>query len=247
MQKYLIIIITILCFYSCKQSTNAKKVEVIKEVPQVIIPKQEVKEIGIPKEIDTLYYSKAAILNFKDDDFVRLNKLDSTFSYDMRYATSNNFLKQKVYDCEDCLVRYSTAKQLIIVNNEFKKLGYSIQFFDCYRPLDIQKRMWEIFPDKRYVANPAIGSNHNRGAAVDITLIDSLQNKLNMGTDFDFFGKKAHHAFLELPEGVLENRRMLKEIMEKNEFMSITSEWWHYNLKVSKKYDVSNFKVKCND
>lgn len=245
MHKYLIIIIIVLCFISCKQSIDAKEIIAIKKTSNVTILEQEILEVSKP--IDTFYYSKSTILNFKEDDFVRLNKLDSTFSYDMRYATSNNFLKQKVYDCEDCLVRYSTAKQLIVVNNEFKKLGYSIQFFDCYRPLDIQKRMWEIYPDNRYVADPVKGSNHNRGAAVDITLIDSLKFKLDMGTDFDFFGKKAHHLFQDLPDDVLENRRLLKEIMEQNGFMSITSEWWHYNLKVSKKYDVSNFKVKCNN
>ena len=105
--------------------------------------------------------------------------------------------------------------------------------------------MWEIYPDKRYVADPSKGSNHNRGAAVDITLVDSLQQKLNMGTDFDFFGRKAHHAFQDLPKDVLKNRMLLKETMEKNGFMSITSEWWHYNLKVTKRYEVSNFTVKC--
>ena len=247
MQKYFTIFIIALCFASCKQAIDTKEIEVVKKKPIIVIQNHKGQELGMPKKEDTFYYTNAAIFKFKDDDFVRLDKLDSTFLYDMRYATPNNFLKQKVYDCEDCLVRYSTAKQLIVVNNKFKKLGYRIQFFDCYRPLDIQKRMWEIYPDNRYVADPAKGSNHNRGAAVDITLVDSMQNKLKMGTDFDFFGRRAHHAFQELPEDVLENRKLLKETMEENGFMGITSEWWHYNLKVSRRYGVSNFKVKCNN
>ena len=154
-------------------------------------------------------------------------------------------MKEKVYDCDDCLVRFKTAKQLIKANDSFKKLGYKIKFFDCYRPLAIQKKMWKIYPDKRYVANPVKGSNHNRGSAVDITLVDSLGVELDMGTMFDFFGRKAHHGYQNLPQEVLDNRKLLKSVMEANEFWSITSEWWHYNLTKSYQYKVSDFKTEC--
>ena len=77
-----------------------------------------------------------------DSTFVSLRVIDSTFIYDLKYATLDNFLKEKVYDCDDCLLRYATIKKLLKAHNEFKKLGYKIKFFDCYRPLSIQRKMW---------------------------------------------------------------------------------------------------------
>ena len=179
------------------------------------------------------------------DQFVKLADLDSTFHYDMRYATSNNFLKEKVYECDDCVIREKVAKSLIEANNYFKTLGYRIKFFDCYRPLDVQKKMWEVMPNSTYVANPKYGSIHNRGGAVDITLVTEDGRELDMGTDFDHFGEEAHHAYENLPARTLENRKLLKEGMIEYGFASIRSEWWHYNYGSAKKYEVSNFQVKC--
>ena len=192
-------------------------------------------------------YSEFELSEFKNSSFVKLNRVDSTFLFDMKYATSNNFLKEKVYDCDDCLLRLETAMQLVKANDSFKKLGLKIKLYDCYRPLEVQKKMWKIYPDKRYVANPKKGSNHNRGSAIDITLVDVKGKELPMGTAFDFFGKKAHHSYKKLPKNVLENRKILKDLMEFNGFESITSEWWHYNLLKSYKYEISDFKTKCDN
>lgn len=180
------------------------------------------------------------------DEFVKLAALDSTFQYDMRYATSNNFLKEKVYECDDCLIRKEVALSLINANNYFKSIGYQIKFFDCYRPLDVQKKMWEVLPNPTYVANPAYGSIHNRGGAVDITLVKLTGEELDMGTGFDHFGKEAHHAYEDLSAEVLANRKLLKDGMSKSGFTPIRSEWWHYNFGTAKKYDVSNFQVECD-
>ncbi len=191
-------------------------------------------------------YSIKEVSSFKDSTFVDLKKLDTSFVYEMKYATKDNFLKDKLYECDNCLLRYKTARKIIKANNSFKKLGLKIKFFDCYRPLTIQKKMWEIYPDARYVANPKKGSNHNRGSAVDITLINvSTGKELEMGTPFDYFGNKAHHAYINLPKTVLENRKLLKSTMESNSFKSITSEWWHYNLINSYRFKVSDFKTEC--
>lgn len=204
----------------------------------------------IQLEKDSPVIEKTPKLNLdelNDSAFVSLRVIDSTFIYDLKYATLDNFLKEKVYDCDDCLLRYATIKKLLKAHNEFKKLGYKIKFFDCYRPLSIQKKMWKIYPDKRYVADPKKGSNHNRGTAVDITLVDSLGVDLEMGTDFDHFGNKAHHAYPYLSKKTLENRKLLKSVMESHGFWSITSEWWHYNLNASYKYKVSDFITECAD
>lgn len=181
-----------------------------------------------------------------DTTFVNVKKYSSDFVLDMRYATTNNFMKTQVYDCGECYLRYKTVKALISANNEFLKLGYKIKLFDCYRPTDVQKIMFNIVPNPTYVADPKKGSIHNRGCAVDLTLVDKEGNELDMGTTFDFFGVEAAHAYQNLPKNVLENRFLLKSVLQKNGFNAIKSEWWHYNLKQEKLDNLSNFKWKCD-
>jgi len=191
----------------------------------------------------------SALLSFvvwgQQSDFVRLKDLSSDFVYELKYATPDNFLKQAVYDCGECYLRKSTAEALVKANEAFKQLGYRIKLFDCYRPLSVQKKMWKILPGTHYVANPAKGSKHNRGAAVDLTLVDAQGKELNMGTPFDFFGKEAHHTYTEHSKEVLENRKLLKETLNKYNFKSIYSEWWHYEYRPEMQSKVENFEWQC--
>ena len=182
----------------------------------------------------------------QQSDFVRLKDLSPDFVYELKYATPDNFLKQAVYDCGECYLRKSTAEALVKANEAFKQLGYRIKLFDCYRPLSVQKKMWKILPGTHYVANPAKGSKHNRGAAVDLTLVDAQGKELNMGTPFDFFGKEAHHTYTEHSKEVLENRKLLKETLNKYNFKSIYSEWWHYEYRPEMQSKVENFDWQCN-
>jgi D-alanyl-D-alanine dipeptidase len=181
-----------------------------------------------------------------ENSFVNLKNYSNDFVFDMKYATDDNFLKVKVYPCAECFLRVKTIKSLVAANKTFIEKGYKIKLFDCYRPLAIQKKMWKIVPDANFVANPKKGSIHNRGGAVDITLVDSLGVELNMGTKFDFFGIEASHNYSDLSEEILNNRKLLKEIMLLNNFQSFDSEWWHYNLDGSKKDKVKNLKWRCN-
>lgn len=191
----------------------------------------------------------SALLSFmvwgQQSDFVRLKDLSPDFVYELKYATPDNFLKQAVYDCGECYLRKSTAEALVKANEAFKQLGYRIKLFDCYRPLSVQKKMWKILPGTHYVANPAKGSKHNRGAAVDLTLVDAQGKELNMGTPFDFFGKEAHHTYTEHSKEVLENRKLLKETLDKYNFKSIYSEWWHYEYRPEMQSKVENFEWQC--
>lgn len=191
----------------------------------------------------------SALLSFmvwgQQSDFVRLKDLSPDFVYELKYATPDNFLKQAVYDCGECYLRKSTAEALVKANEAFKQLGYRIKLFDCYRPLSVQKKMWKILPGTHYVANPAKGSKHNRGAAVDLTLVDAQGKELNMGTPFDFFGKEAHHTYTEHSKEVLENRKLLKETLDKFNFKSIYSEWWHYEYRPEMQSKVENFEWQC--
>ncbi|WP_395065717.1 M15 family metallopeptidase [Flavobacterium sp.] len=181
-----------------------------------------------------------------DTTFVKLKDFSGDFIFDMKYATEDNFLKKKVYDCDDCYLRLKTIKSLMDANAEFQLKGYRIKLFDCYRPLDIQKKMWEIVSNADYVADPKKGSIHNRGGAVDITLVDKDGKELEMGTTFDFFGPEASHNYQNFSNKIKENRVYLKEVMLKHNFKSFDSEWWHYNLSESYKDKLSNFKWKCD-
>lgn len=187
---------------------------------------------------------KQSVVN--DTTFVNIKDYSSDFVYDMKYATSDNFLKAKVYDCAECFLRLKTVKAIINANAVFMKKGYKIKFYDCYRPLDIQKKMWEIVPNPVYVADPRKGSIHNRGGAVDITLVDKNGKELNMGTSFDHFGIEASHNYAQLSKAVKANRKLLKKVMIQNGFNSFDSEWWHYNLKSALTDKVSNVKWKCD-
>ena len=202
--------------------------------------------LSCKSQITAIETSKEIPSSIADTTFVNLKDYSSDFVYDMKYATDDNFLKAKVYDCAECYLRLKTVKALILANQKFIKKGYRIKLFDCYRPLDIQKKMWAIVPNPEYVANPAKGSIHNRGGAVDITLVDSNGKELDMGTKFDFFGAEASHNYADVSEEVKENRQLLKRIMLKKNFISFDSEWWHYNLKSALTDKVSNEKWKCN-
>jgi D-alanyl-D-alanine dipeptidase len=177
--------------------------------------------------------------------FVNLRNYSNDFVYDMKYATSDNFLKEKVYPCDECFLRVKTVRALLKANTSFLDKGFKIKLYDCYRPISIQKKMFHLVPDANYVANPKKGSIHNRGGAVDISLVDSNGNELDMGTKFDFFGKEASHNYTDFSAQILANRKFLKTIMLEHNFNSFDSEWWHYNLKGSSKDEVSNLKWKC--
>jgi D-alanyl-D-alanine dipeptidase len=185
------------------------------------------------------------ITSISDTTFVNLKDYSQDFAYDMKYATTDNFLKAKVYDCAECFLRLKTVNALVEVNKKFMEKGYRIKIFDCYRPLDIQKKMWKIVSNPEYVANPAKGSIHNRGGAVDITLVSSNGKELDMGTSFDFFGIEASHNYPNVSEEVKQNRLVLKTIMTTSGFNSFDSEWWHYNLKLALDDKVSNAKWDC--
>lgn len=199
---------------------------------------------GIAQHSDDFATVKESSVN--DTTFVNLKQFSTSFVYDMKYATQDNFLKAKVYDCAECLIRLKTVKALVKANEVFIKKGYQIKIFDCYRPLDIQNKMWQIVSNPKYVADPKKGSIHNRGGAVDISLVKLDGSNVDMGTAFDFFGIEASHNYKKLPKEVIDNRELLRKVMVANGFNSFESEWWHYNLKNALKDPVSNAKWDCN-
>ncbi len=159
---------------------------------------------------------------------------------DMRYATTNNFLKQAVYAKSRCLLREPVARAVQRAQNSLKEKGYGLKLYDCYRPLSVQKEMWKIFPDGRYVANPATGSRHNRGAAVDLTLVDAQGNPLEMPSEFDDFSDRAHRDSPTMTAIARKHVQILTEALEAQGLTTITSEWWHYDGPNWNRYGILN-------
>ncbi len=181
-----------------------------------------------------------------DTTFVKLSAYSSAFVYDLKYATTDNFLGEKVYNCGECYLRYKTVKALLVAQEKIKSKGYKFKLFDCYRPLSVQQKMWALVSDPAYVADPAKGSLHNRGGAVDLTLVDKNGNELDFGTTFDFFGEQASHSYLELDKEVIKNRTFLRKVMTENGFTIFPSEWWHYNIEDGQELPIANFSWPCN-
>lgn len=169
---------------------------------------------------------------------VELNAIDKTFYYDLRYATKNNFTKTVLYHNAKVLLNINTAHKLIKANNYLKKFGYHIKIYDAYRPHSVQVYMWHIYPNKNYLANPKIGSNHNKGAAVDITLVDNSGKELSMPSTFDEFSNRAHIDYEGAPKDALAHRELLAKAMVLNGFRRISKEWWHFDDIDYKKYPI---------
>jgi D-alanyl-D-alanine dipeptidase len=169
-----------------------------------------------------------------------LKKYIPDVNIDLRYSTRNNFTGQQLYPyITDTYMRLPAAAALARVQKELSKQNLGLMIFDAYRPYHVTVRMWELIRDERYVADPAKGSGHNRGIAVDLTIIDLLTKQpLNMGTGYDNFSDTAHHSFTNLPARVLKNRKLLKSIMEKYGFEPLKTEWWHYSFISEGKFHV---------
>jgi zinc D-Ala-D-Ala dipeptidase len=158
---------------------------------------------------------------------------------DIRYATEDNFMNQRLYPLAAAWLRAPAAEALAAVEQELAEQGIGLRIFDAYRPYSVTKIMWERIRDPDYVADPARGSRHNRGAAVDLTLIDlETGEELEMPTGYDDFTERAHHDFGDLGEEVKENRRILRETMERHGFVALSSEWWHYDFRGWEQFDL---------
>ena len=164
-------------------------------------------------------------------NLVELNKVIPDIVLDIRYATKNNFVGEVLYPSARCFLAKKPALALKRVQADLKERGYRLKVFDGYRPLSVQKRMWEILPDNRYVANPATGSNHNRAYSVDVSLLDLDGTELEMPSAFDDFSERAHMDYMDCPAEAIRHRQILHETMQRYGFSGIDSEWWHFNYK----------------
>lgn len=183
-------------------------------------------------------YNKSVSAN-PDKQLVELKKFIPGIRLDIRYATKNNFAKQAVYAQARAFARLPVAKSLKSVQAELKKQGLGLKIFDGYRPYSVTVKFFEIASDKNFVANPKDGSRHNRGCAIDLTLIDLKTGKdLNMPTPYDSFAAAASPNYKNLSADVIRNRDLLIGVMERNGFRVLDNEWWHFDFKGWKNFEL---------
>jgi len=187
------------------------------------------------KQIGT---DQSAPLSGADEPLVELKRYDPRIKLDLRYATSNNFLGRPVYADARCFVRLAVAARLKAVQDELEKRGIGLVVFDGYRPLAVQRAMWQIMPNPDYVADPARGSRHNRGAAVDVALVHRDGRPLPMPTEFDDFTPAAHRDAEVKDPAARANRDLLIRVMQANGFTGLSTEWWHFDIENWRDYPI---------
>jgi len=182
---------------------------------------------------------------FLKPDLVELVKLDLTIKLDIRYATTNNFLGTPVYTQARAFLQRPAAEALLRAHHELQAQGYGLIIHDGYRPWYVTKIFWDATPDdnKIFVANPAEGSQHNRGCAVDLSLYDLKTGKeVKMPSGYDEMSDRAFADYAGGTPGERARRALLRQAMEKQGFTVYPQEWWHFDYKDWKQYPILNVK-----
>ncbi len=189
--------------------------------------------------VNTLSDYKKSVEADKDNLLVNLETYVPRIVLDIRYADTNNFTHKKIYTEPKAYVRMPVAEALLEIQNKLNNEGLGLKIFDAYRPYAATLYFYEVYPDTNFVAAPWKGSVHNKGCAVDLTLIDIVTGKeLPMPTPFDDFTEKASLKYNDLPADILANREKLIKVMTEAGFDSYEHEWWHYNFKERAKYGI---------
>ena len=179
--------------------------------------------------------------SFRQDNLVELVKLDSSIKLDIRYASTNNFMKRKMYSQARAFLQRPAAEALVRVNATLRARGFGLLVFDGYRPWSVTKKFWDETPPKKriYVANPMKGSKHNRGCAVDLSLYDlKTGREVEMPSVYDDFSKKAAARYGGGTETQRRARWILRKAMESENFIVNTDEWWHFDFHDWREYRI---------
>lgn len=176
-------------------------------------------------------------------DLVELRSLDSTIRYDIRYATADNFMGTPFYDTALAFLQRPAAEAVVRAHRRLAARGLGLLIHDAYRPWYVTRMFWDATPDslRRFVADPAQGSRHNRGAAVDLTLYDLATGRpVSMPSTYDEFTERAYPDY---PGGTDEQRRrrdLLRNTLEREGFTVYQYEWWHFDFRGWERYPVMN-------
>tara|TARA_Y100000815_G_scaffold262652_1_gene276311 strand:- start:1044 stop:1685 length:642 start_codon:yes stop_codon:yes gene_type:complete len=181
------------------------------------------------------------VLAEEASQLVELTKVDPTLRLDIRYASDRNFMGFPLYSEPRAFLQKEAAQALKKVNEELHQQGLGLLILDAYRPWSVTKLMWDKTPPAKrdYVADPQKGSRHNRGAAVDLTIVDLTTGKpVAMPSNYDDFSQKAHHSYQGSSAQARANRAKLKTLMEKHGFEALSNEWWHYDFQGWENYPI---------
>ena len=160
-------------------------------------------------------------------------------AFDIRYATANNFMKRQLYPRPAAYLRVRAAVALADAQRELSQRGLGLKIFDAYRPYDVTVAMWKAIGNPDYVADPRKGSRHNRGCAIDLTLVESgTLSELPMPTAYDDFTPAAAHGFAGASPEAIANRELLRDVMMRHGFEPLPSEWWHYDFRGWERYEL---------
>jgi zinc D-Ala-D-Ala dipeptidase len=174
---------------------------------------------------------KADLKVHPEKQLIEIKKAIPSIVLDIRYATKNNFMQQVMYKQAKAFARKPVVAQLKKIQAILNKQGYGLKIFDAYRPYAITVAFYQKASDKNFVANPAKGSKHNRGCAVDLTIIDLKTGKdVPMPTPYDSFAPEAAAHYENLPAQIIQNRDFLIATMQANGFKVIYNEWWHFDF-----------------
>jgi D-alanyl-D-alanine dipeptidase len=194
---------------------------------------------GLPV-INSVPLYRESLLNHPEKQMISLGQIPGII-LDLRYASVNNFMHKKLYppNTKISFLRKPVIQALESVAMDLARRGLVLVIFDAYRPYGVTVDLWIPVKDERYAANPAKGSGHNRGVAVDLTLADSKTHQLlPMPTDFDDFSDSAHQDFKGTDAKRIANRSLLKRVMEKYGFIPLSTEWWHYSWPHAEEFEV---------
>lgn len=205
----------------------------------------------VMKDANTSYdasLSDKVVESIDPDQFVDIQTLAPGIVLDMRYAGQDNFVGETLYPISRCLLRLPAAQALARVQKRLAASSLSLLIWDCYRPFSIQEKMWKVYPKARYVAHPVRekgiplkGSKHNRGAAVDLSLVTLGGRELAMPTDHDDFSPRAHRdARIGISPKAIANSQRLEQVMHAEGFRGIASEWWHFDFSGWEKFPLSD-------
>lgn len=179
--------------------------------------------------------------NKREADLVELTRLDKSIKLDIRYAASNNFVGRPVYPEARAFLQRPAAEALVRVHKKLKKQGLGIVIFDGYRPWSITKLFWEVVPEdqRKFVADPAKGSKHNRGCAVDLSMFKLKTGELvPMPSGYDEFTDRASPNYDGGTDEERKNRDLLRKLMEAEGFTANPNEWWHFDYKDWESYAI---------
>jgi len=182
---------------------------------------------------------------FRQPNLVELIKLDPTIKLDIRYATKNNFLGRAVYKQARAFLERPAAEAVVRINQRLRKQGYGLIIHDGYRPWYVTKIFWDGTPEdkKIFVADPAKGSRHNRGCAVDLSLFDLKTGlEVKMPSEYDEMTERSHINYACATPEAKTLRELLRGAMEAEGFAVYEPEWWHYDYKDWKEYPIINVK-----